>query len=344
MDLINEIKSRINITDYLTAAGYHLERHGSNGRLRLKEHDSFIIDPTKNRFWWNSRDLHGSIIDLVAALEGIDESEAIKRLAKHLHQPIRAASSHAHNAAMLPPIKPPPFHLPEPVPKYWSRVYGYLIKERGIDPTVVKWLEKSGIIYPTEHANLCYISRNPLGDADYAALKGTGTGNHFRKVVEGGNYDARAAFNLYDSDRPCSGWFVCEAAVDCFSIMALLHSAGRDWRQYAYISLESCHPAPLVYHLRHNPAPPYIWLAQDNDAAGNKSRADSRALLNQLGFSGTVLDKIPTLGKDWNDTLKYKNGASIKTICEDAKEKATHINADKATAAPIQEQTVNQNL
>lgn len=84
MDLMQRIKHDIRIEDYLAGRGYHILPHG-RGYLRLKEHDSLIIDPEKNRFWWNSAGVKGSIIDLVMALDGVSQEDAIRSLAKQLY-------------------------------------------------------------------------------------------------------------------------------------------------------------------------------------------------------------------------------------------------------------------
>lgn len=63
-DIISAIKEHIDIPDYLESCGYHVRKHGSKGKLTLKEHDSFVYDPERKRFYWNSRDLEGDIVDL----------------------------------------------------------------------------------------------------------------------------------------------------------------------------------------------------------------------------------------------------------------------------------------
>lgn len=328
-DIVTQIKERISITEYLTAAGYHFERHGGRGLLKLKEHDSFILDPQKNRFWWNSHDIHGSVIDLVVELEGVTQQEAIKRLSARLR------SSPPLPQPQKPDIPAPArcddssqrvFVLPKPEPKYWPRVYGYLIKERCIDPEIVKWLEKSGLLYPTDHANLCYLSQGYDGKPDYAAEKGTVPGGSFRRVVENGNFEARAAFHLI-GQKP-TAWIICEAAVDCWSMMTMLKQRGADWTKYAFLSLESCYSGPLRYHLAHSQPPAAIYLAQDNDEGGMKSRAGCRALLAECGYAGRVIDKLPPLGKDWNDTLRMENGRTLQTRCAAARTQAEAVNRE----------------
>lgn len=41
-DIISAIKEHIDIPDYLESCGYHIRKHGSKGKLTLKEHDSFV--------------------------------------------------------------------------------------------------------------------------------------------------------------------------------------------------------------------------------------------------------------------------------------------------------------
>ena len=304
MDLMQRIKQDIRIEDYLAGRGYHVLPHG-HGHLRLKEHDSLVIDPAKNRFWWNSAGTKGSIIDLVMALDGVSQEDAIRSLAKQLYgqrPPQRAAPAPAPK-----PREPVPLVLPTRDNQNWRRIYGYLINTRGIAPEVVKWLAEQKIIYPDERGNLVYIAYGQDGKANYAAKKGTATGNHYRSVVEGSNCELRAGWNL----NATAGWFVTEAAVDAWSIMSLLANNGQDWRQYGYVSLESCHVRPLQAQLACHAHPQKIWLGQDADEAGIKSRALARELLQSCGYTGKVVDKVPPIGKDWNDTLLEQGDVSL---------------------------------
>lgn len=302
MDLMQRIKQDIRIEDYLAGRGYHILPHG-RGYLRLKEHDSLIIDPEKNRFWWNSAGVKGSIIDLVIALDGVSQEDAIRSLAKQLY----GQRPPQQTAPAIKPRGAVPLVLPTRDNKNWRRIYGYLIHTRGIAPEVVKWLVEQKLIYPDERGNLVYIACGQDGKVNYAAKKGTATGSHYRSVVEGSNCELRAGWNLCAT----AGWFVTEAAVDAWSIMSLLANSGQDWRQYGYVSLESCHVRPLQAQLVCHAHPQKIWLGQDADEAGTKSRALARELLQSCGYTGKVVDKVPPIGKDWNDTLLEQGDVSL---------------------------------
>lgn len=316
MDLMQRIKQDIRIEDYLAGRGYHILPHG-RGYLRLREHDSLIIDPEKNRFWWNSAGVKGSIIDLVIALDGVSQEDAIRSLAKQLY-------GQRPTQRTAPAIKPRgavPLVLPTRDNKNWRRIYGYLIHTRGIAPEVVKWLVEQKFIYPDERGNLIYIACGQDGKVNYAAKKGTTTGSHYRSVVEGSNCELRAGWNLCAT----AGWFVTEAAVDAWSIMSLLANSGQDWRQYGYVSLESCHVRPLQAQLVCHAHPQKIWLGQDADEAGTKSRALARDLLQSCGYTGKVVDKVPPIGKDWNDTLLEQGDVSLMV-----EEQAVHVEVQTA--------------
>lgn len=302
MDLMQRIKQDIRIEDYLAGRGYHILPHG-RGYLRLQEHDSLIIDPEKNRFWWNSAGVKGSIIDLVIALDGVSQEDAIRSLAKQLY----GQRPPQQTAPAIKPRGAVPLVLPTRDNKNWRRIYGYLIHTRGIAPEVVKWLVEQKLIYPDERGNLVYIACGQDGKVNYAAKKGTATGSHYRSVVEGSNCELRAGWNLCAT----AGWFVTEAAVDAWSIMSLLANSGQDWRQYGYVSLESCHVRPLQAQLVCHAHPQKIWLGQDADEAGTKSRALARELLQSCGYTGKVVDKVPPIGKDWNDTLLEQGDVSL---------------------------------
>lgn len=305
MDLMTRIKERIRIEDYVTTCGYHLERHGAT-HLRIKEHSSFIIDPRTNRFYWNSRNAKGTVIDLVMLIEGVSQQEAIRRLAKQLG-----------GAAVRPPKAPPPaaantaskeqlLELPQESKKHWRRIYAYLLNTRQIERSVFDWLADGGYIYPDEHGNMIYLAKKgntPI----YAAAKGTVQSKRYMHVFPGSNYTARAAWNITANN---TAWLVCEAAVDAWSLMSLFSLQGQSWQDFGFISLECCYPGPLRYYLSHFPAPKAIYLAQDADDAGETSRAAARRLLHELGYTGSVYDKRPPQGKDWNDYLKLKKGGA----------------------------------
>lgn len=313
-DLITAIKDRIDIAEFMRTQGYTPVRHGNQGKISLKEHDSFVYDTKSKHFWWNSQGIEGDIIDLYEYVRGCSRDTALREMRAMIHGEY-SARRQAIPFSPSPPKPPKTFEMPKSEPQKMKQVYGYLIRGRCIEPAVVKWLSKNGYIYADERANLCYASRAyGTGQYDYCGKKGTYTDpqtrkpSHFRQAVEGGNFDSRFTVNMVQPNgKPFSvkQVFVCEAAVDAFSVMSLLYRNGRDFRQYGYISLEGCYEKPIGYHLEHHPEIKKIYLAQDNDEAGNRSRQHAHELLAEKRFTGQVIDKVPpTPGRDWNRELQ----------------------------------------
>lgn len=314
-DLITAIKDRIDIAEFMAKQGYTPIWRGRRERITLKEHDSFVYDPTTRHFWWNARGIEGDIIDLYEYMRGCSRDTALREMRAMIHGEYSAPLPSRHPLPVKPDTAKTSFELPKAHPDKIRQIYGYLIRQRCIEPDVVKWLNKNGYIFADERRNLCYASRAyGTGQYDYCAKKGTFTDlkthqpPHFRQALPGGNYDSRFTVNMVRPDgqpNPVKQVFVCEAAVDAFSIMSLLHRNGRDFTRYGYISLEGCYEKPAGYHLEHHPEIQRFYLAQDNDEAGNRSRLHVRELLLDKGFAGKIIDKVPpTPGRDWNRELQ----------------------------------------
>lgn len=85
--------------------------------------------------------------------------------------------------------------------------------------------------------------------------------------------------------------------------------------------------------LDENPQIRTIYLAQDADEGGLKSRTNCRKLLEEKGFTGRVIDKLPNANapgaKDWNDALILKRAEMEREPVEQA---PTHT--DEPTVQP----------
>lgn len=202
-DIISAIKEHIDIPDYLESCGYHVRKHGSKGKLTLKEHDSFVYDPERKRFYWNSRDLEGDIVDLYGYLNNCDFDAALRALRAMLPARTYQASRPSTSAVLRPSVtKSAPFSPPKSAPQNLKYVYAYLINTRAICPTVVKWLVKQHYIYADAKRNLCYTSLGYGTDRPYVGQKGTwvdsetGKPTHFRCAVEEGNFEGRFSVNM----------------------------------------------------------------------------------------------------------------------------------------------------
>lgn len=324
-DLRTAIIENITIADFLRSEGYEVIPRGR--KLTVKGHDSLVITPDKNVFTWNSRGFGGSVIDLYMGLHSCDARTAMIELRKQLpeYKKERPKPNQPH------PAKPPapkdkesvPLILPTEDKNKWRRVYAYLISTRKITPTIVKWLVQEKTIYPDERGNLCYLGRDGKGGINYCARKGTLTPRDgqkgYRNVVEGSDYQKRCVMNHSPSHTKL---VVTEAAVDAWSFASMLEIHGLDHKAYTYLSLETTYEGPLGIFLDENPQIRTIYLAQDADEGGLKSRVNCRKLLEERGFTGKVIDKLPNANapgaKDWNDALILKRAEMEREPVEQA--------------------------
>ena len=290
--------------------GYHLEHHGGQGKLHLKEHDSLVISADGRLFSWNSTGQKGSVIDFAMATLDLSEKDALRMLRGFLDDPAFATQP----GAVLHPAAKEPVEFAPPVPSkgQWKRLYAYLYA-RGISKSVIDRMVKGRLIFQDERGNLCFSGGDYSGEQKYVSYKSTATGNHFRGVAEGGKFELRWSYNLTSCDRKVL--FVGEAGVDLLSLMTLQeagdtylgeHGALGNPQWYAYLSLDCCDVAPLQYHLEHNPQIKRIYLCQDNDKGGRRSVHRAFELLrDECKFQGQIVPMLPPIPDgDYNDYLQ----------------------------------------
>lgn len=301
-DFIRVVKQRVSIPWYMETY-HHAEfvRHGSKGKLHWKEHPSFVYSPDVRLFIWNSHAFGGSIIDLVKYMEQLDEAGTYRRLREILCVADGAGQATALPGAQQPaaPEEPGTLVLPTRDDGNWKRVYAYLCKARGIEKAVVDWLRIQGILYPTKY-NLCYCTWLD-GAAVYVCEKGLT--QKFWVHVPKASDCRRFMFNWNGRTKRL---IVTESFVDALSCATLIYRKhGEAWLDYAYLSLECCVAEPLIKWISEKPKIEKIYLAQDNDQGGMRSRDECVQSLREAGYGGEILQLIPPTdtGKDWNEYI-----------------------------------------
>ncbi len=320
--LTEAIKRDIRIPQLAEKLGYHLVPHGGKGMFHLKEHDSLVISADGRLFSWNSTGQKGSVIDFVMATLDLTKDDALRMLRGVLDDPEFAPKpgTTLHPA----PKKPVTFKPPAAGEGQWKRLYAYL-QSRGISRSVINMAVKEKLVYQDVRGNLCFSGYDYDGKKKYVSYKSTATGQHFRGVVPGGNFDLRWSHGLTACDRKVL--FVGEAGVDLLSLMTLqeagdqylkAHRANGNPQQYAYLSLDCCDVAPLQYHLAHNPQIEVICLCQDNDKGGKLSAQHAIDLLRgECGYKGQIVPLLPPIpGGDYNDYLQAQIQRSREAALE----------------------------
>lgn len=130
-----------NALEYALSRGYHLIQMGNE--FHLKEHDSMVFT-RDGRWFWNSQGIKGRAIDFIMKYEDQDYITAICTLAGTMGRPMPIGPP--RQISSLPPPEKREFILPERAENN-RIVFAYLIKERGIDPALVRRMAAEKKIY-----------------------------------------------------------------------------------------------------------------------------------------------------------------------------------------------------
>lgn len=307
MGFIERIKD-IPITDFAERMGYTLVEKGSRYRS-LKEHDSVMINIEKNAFWRNSKFQRGekgsagSVIDFAIEFCGYrDHKEAIRELARMYNIQSDPSEEKRGNQVERRPQKttvnekavvkePKVLALPHRDTNN-KRVFRYLIQERNVDASVVRYFVAKGYLYQDEHCNCVFKTDK------FACLRSTG-GKKFAIDVSGCDYNE--CFFIHPNDK-ANTLIVAESVIDIMSIMSQMVKEGRRYTDYSYLALAGVGKLPSLFiHLTKEPKFHSVILALDNDEWGEKTTRIAADGLVEFGFNGRYAVATAPSGKDWNE-------------------------------------------
>ena len=300
MSLVSDaIKNEISILDYAQKYGYTPVRAGR--QYSLREHDSVRIDPERNIFYRHSTGKGGSVIDFAMFIHNVDTVQAISMLRKELDPASMRRSYPKKELVAKPKELLGPLELPEQIQGRFTRVAAYLHKSRGIDNAIINDMISRKQLYEDTFHNCVFVGFDARNTPAFGCARGTSTYREkpFRRDYE----NSRKEVGFYVNNN-ASRLFVCEAPIDALSLMTLLKKNKMDYKKYDYLAVSGVCYDTLPYHLARIPPGQLktIYLATDNDTKGEQARKAYRAQLQELGYQGKIIDKIP-VNKDWNVDL-----------------------------------------
>lgn len=300
MSFIDNIKA-VPITDYAERCGFTLVRKG-NRYVSLKEHDSVMIDLQKNCFWRNSvfkQGAHGgagSIIDFAMEFMGYTQNKALREIALMYGINGNNGPKNHQYKALPKPNKLPrreigDLQLP-PKADNSKAIFHYLIKERKIDRSVIRYFLAKGMLYQdAEHSNCVFVSHR------FGCVRSTG-GKRFVRDLEGCDYNECFFFR---PSKAAKTLIVAESVIDIMSIMTEFVKRNIKYTGYSYLALAGTNKlSSLFYHLSKEKDIECIMLAFDNDEAGQAAEEAAIAGLQDIRYEGTVEIYKAPYGKDWN--------------------------------------------
>lgn len=304
MSFIDNIKA-VPITDYAQRCGYTLVRKGQR-YVSLKEHDSVMIDTYRNCFWRNSvfkkgaSGGAGSIIDFAMEFKGYERNQALRELALMYdisgdEEPKNRTYKPVPKPAEMPKREIGDLELP-PKADNAKAVFRYLLRERKIDRSVIRYfLAKKMLYQDAEHKNCVFVSHK------FACLRSTG-GKRFAIDVPGCDYNECFFFRPKKEARTL---IVAESVIDIMSIMTHFVREGKRYTDYCYLALTGTNKLhSLFYHLEQEKDIDHVMLAFDNDDAGALAMVAASDGLYERDYDGIVEIYPAPEGKDWNDYIQ----------------------------------------
>lgn len=272
--------NQVNLEQFLRSQGEELFKSGRE--YRWKNHDSLTVKG--NKWFRHSQSKGGYPIDFVMEFYNKTFPEAMKMLIGE--EAIEIAAEPAPKAE---------FRLP-PRCESNDRIIKYLTEERKLPKDLVEEFIADGLIYEDAmHHNVVFVGEDINGIPRYAHCRGTA--DKFRMDVAGS--DKSYGFCYRGKGKEL---FVFEAPIDLLSHIAL-YPAG--WRERSYLSLGGVSTKALERFLSECQDIESIYIATDNDQAGNNA-AEKLAELIPQGIS--VYRFLPQ-AKDWNeDLINERNG------------------------------------
>ena len=273
--------NQVNLEQFLRSQGEKLIKSGHE--YRWERYDSLTVKG--NKWFRHSQNKGGYPVDFV--MEFFDKTfpEAVQML----------IGEEAVAECVVEPAIKAEFQLP-PHSKSNVRMMKYLTEERKLLQELIERFVADGLIYEdAKHHNVVFVGTDANGIPRYAHCKGTS--DKFRMDVAGSDKSYGFCYRGKGTER-----YVFEAPIDLLSHIAL-YPAG--WEDHSYLSLGGVSPKALEHFLSERKDIESIFVATDNDEAGNNA---AEKLAELIPREISVYRFLPN-AKDWNEELiNERNG------------------------------------
>lgn len=203
---------RADLVGYLQSRGFELKREGED--YRLPGHGGLIV--RGNRWYHHSAGRGGNAVDFLVEFMGFSFRQAIMELTGHeeMQAPAIRASSETHPK---PLARPEQFELP-PKGTDTRRLSAYLLKTRGLPPSLVGLALAKGLLYQDAKGNAVFPCYDRDGIPRGAFIRGTSPRHPFKGMAPGS--DGRYPWH-WPPEETGHLAAVCESPIDCMSLVVL---------------------------------------------------------------------------------------------------------------------------
>lgn len=297
------------ILDFVEKSGIEVYQ-SSNDEYRLKEHDSCVIKPSKNLFYWNSRAIGGDVIEFAKNFtvdQGLSDKKQFKEAVKQI------SDMNVDKFEQKEQVHEPFKYNFDNVSSDFSKAEDYLVNTRKLDSGLVHQMHDLGYIHQNNHGNVQFTWLDPK-TVQIVGASEQGTDVDFKKYPKRGtmkkiqkNSEANFGFSFGYGEPKNLVFF--ESSIDALSYASLHNNELANTR---LVSMEGLKPQTAMNYIsmtmdETKKLPESVKFGVDNDEAGN--RFIERMQRFQLHDKSTdELVKLeaaqPLNGKDWNEVLQ----------------------------------------
>lgn len=257
---------------YLVKYHYDLFIHEGMA-LRMIDDRSIYI----KQGWHSYRDYSsgdsGNAVDFLCKYLGYSLIDAVEALTQGGIVTENTEKKEVHKAAGI--------RLPTPQVGRYSRLFSYLLCDRGLKYGIVQTLCDWGLLYESaETHNAVFVN----AERDFAEIHGTIPGTSFKGLAEGSKSDSFWYFTPPGIMEKPNRIYVCEAAIDAISLWQLKKESA------FYASIGGASNQQRIERMKKSRC--QVIIATDNDKAGQECRDRNKDLM-----------AIIPSQKDWNEDL-----------------------------------------
>lgn len=274
--------NQVNLEQFLRSQGEKIIKSGHE--YRWERYDSLTVKG--NKWFRHSQSKGGYPVDFVMEFFEKTFPEAVQMLIGEEAVEIAAE-----------PTPKAEFKLP-PRCESNAKIMKYLTEERKLPQELIERFVADGLIYEdARHHNVVFVGTDANGIPRYVHCRGTA--DKFRMDVTGSDKSYGFCYRGKGTEL-----YVFEAPIDLLSHIALFPAG---WEEHSYLSLGGVSPKALERFLSERRDIESVFIATDNDEAGNHAAEKLAELIPQEISVYRFLSHV----KDWNEELiNERNGIS----------------------------------
>lgn len=243
----------------------------------------------RGNLWFHQYEqVGGDAIDFACRFYGMDYPEAVRLMLAMCAMGVGTVEG------TVEPFAKQPLELP-PKHENMRRVYGYLLRRRGIDKDVLDAVVYRGLIYESaDYHNAVFVGTDRDGKPRHIHKHSTAVQGGFKGNAPGS--EPEYSFHWIGGGDTL---FLFEAPIDMLSFITL-HK--QSWKSQSYAAACGVSDKVLWQTLKDRPYITKVCICLDNDEPGQKAAQRISKTLEEKNICNRIL---LSTRKDWNEDLLF---------------------------------------